>query len=141
MRCGVLKILQTRMGHDATTRCTHVNDRQWRCHSDLRRTRAAGQSIIPVDTELTSGISRLMPELKDKFKCALSCHDAQCIFAGRRYRYRAVAFKQVNEVLFRAIKTSLTGVLGFYKGLRLGGLITTPPRHCRALEWSVMAHW
>jgi D-erythrose 4-phosphate dehydrogenase len=36
-------------------------------HTDLRKTRAAGQSIIPVDTELAAGIGRVIPELNGRF--------------------------------------------------------------------------
>ncbi|HEY9279436.1 MAG TPA: glyceraldehyde 3-phosphate dehydrogenase NAD-binding domain-containing protein [Eoetvoesiella sp.] len=35
-------------------------------HSDLRRTRSAMQSIIPVSTGLAQGVERLLPELRDK---------------------------------------------------------------------------
>lgn len=37
-------------------------------HSDLRRTRSAVQSIIPVDTGLPAGIERLMPQLAGKIE-------------------------------------------------------------------------
>jgi D-erythrose 4-phosphate dehydrogenase len=37
-------------------------------HPDLRRTRAASQSIIPVDTKLAAGIERIMPEFAGKFE-------------------------------------------------------------------------
>ena len=37
-------------------------------HSDLRRTRAASESIIPVDTKLAAGIERILPELKNRFE-------------------------------------------------------------------------
>ena len=37
-------------------------------HSDLRRTRSAVQSIIPVDTGLSKGIGRLMPHLDGKIE-------------------------------------------------------------------------
>jgi erythrose-4-phosphate dehydrogenase len=37
-------------------------------HTDLRKTRAAMQSIIPVDTELALGIDRLIPKLKGRFQ-------------------------------------------------------------------------
>jgi len=37
-------------------------------HSDLRRTRAASQSIIPVDTKLAQGIERILPNLKGKME-------------------------------------------------------------------------
>jgi len=37
-------------------------------HKDLRRSRAASQSIIPVDTKLAAGIERVLPELKGRFE-------------------------------------------------------------------------
>ena len=36
-------------------------------HTDLRKTRAAGQSIIPVETGLAQGIGRVLPELDGLF--------------------------------------------------------------------------
>jgi glyceraldehyde-3-phosphate dehydrogenase type I len=33
-------------------------------HTDLRKTRSASQSMIPVDTNLAKGIERILPELK-----------------------------------------------------------------------------
>ncbi len=35
-------------------------------HSDLRRTRSAMQSIVPVSTGLARGVERLLPQLKDR---------------------------------------------------------------------------
>ena len=37
-------------------------------HPDLRRTRAASQSIIPVDTRLAAGITRIFPQFNDRFE-------------------------------------------------------------------------
>ncbi|WP_284217396.1 erythrose-4-phosphate dehydrogenase [Agaribacter marinus] len=37
-------------------------------HPDLRRTRAASQSIIPVDTRLARGIERILPKFANKFE-------------------------------------------------------------------------
>src|SRR3990167_1140133 len=37
-------------------------------HTDLRKTRSAFQSIIPVDTGLARGIDRLLPELAGRFE-------------------------------------------------------------------------
>ena len=37
-------------------------------HPDLRRTRAASQSIIPVDTKLSLGIERILPKFEGRFE-------------------------------------------------------------------------
>jgi D-erythrose 4-phosphate dehydrogenase len=37
-------------------------------HTDLRKTRSASQSIIPVDTGLAKGIERILPALKGRFQ-------------------------------------------------------------------------
>lgn len=37
-------------------------------HTDLRKTRAAFESLIPVDTELAAGIERILPGLADRFE-------------------------------------------------------------------------
>ena len=36
-------------------------------HTDLRKTRAAGQNIIPVDTALARGVERVLPEMAGRF--------------------------------------------------------------------------
>ena len=55
-----------------TTIHSAMNDQQVidAYHDDLRRTRAAGQSIIPVDTKLARGIERILPQISLKpFPC------------------------------------------------------------------------
>ncbi|MFT6692380.1 MAG: D-erythrose 4-phosphate dehydrogenase, partial [Colwellia sp.] len=37
-------------------------------HKDLRLSRAASQSIIPVDTKLAAGIERILPKFKGRFE-------------------------------------------------------------------------
>ncbi|PCH63229.1 MAG: type I glyceraldehyde-3-phosphate dehydrogenase [SAR86 cluster bacterium] len=37
-------------------------------HSDLRKTRSAMQSIIPVDTEIAKGIGRILPHMQGRFE-------------------------------------------------------------------------
>ena len=37
-------------------------------HNDLRKTRSAMQSIIPVETEIARGIGRILPHLRDSFE-------------------------------------------------------------------------
>ncbi|WP_318389771.1 erythrose-4-phosphate dehydrogenase [Enterobacter sp.] len=69
----VIKLLDDAYGIDSgtvTTIHSAMNDQQvidaW--HPDLRRTRAASQSIIPVDTKLAAGITRFFPKFNDKFE-------------------------------------------------------------------------
>jgi len=57
-------------GGTITTIHSSMNDQQVidAYHSDLRRTRAASQSIIPVDTKLAQGVERILPSLKGKME-------------------------------------------------------------------------
>ena len=53
-----------------TTIHASMNDQQVidAYHPDLRRTRAASQSIIPVDTKLAAGITRIFPKFCERFE-------------------------------------------------------------------------
>ena len=69
----VIKLLDDAYGIESgtvTTIHSSMNDQQvidsW--HPDLRRTRAASQSIIPVDTKLAAGITRIFPQFNDRFE-------------------------------------------------------------------------
>ena len=69
----IMKVLHDTFGIEAgvtTTIHSAMNDQPVidAYHSDLRRTRAAVTSIIPVDTALPKGISRLMPHLDGKIE-------------------------------------------------------------------------
>ncbi|PSV42254.1 erythrose-4-phosphate dehydrogenase [Photobacterium indicum] len=69
----VIKIIDDAFGIESgtiTTIHSAMNDQQVidGYHSDLRRTRAASQSIIPVDTKLHLGIGRIFPKFADKFE-------------------------------------------------------------------------
>ncbi|MCL1077387.1 erythrose-4-phosphate dehydrogenase [Parashewanella spongiae] len=86
-------------------------------HTDLRRTRAAGQSIIPVDTKLARGIERIFPHLKDKFE-AISVRvptiNVTAIDLSVTLEHR-VDIAKVNNVLESAAKGRFSAVLGFTK--------------------------
>lgn len=60
----------TLKGGTITTIHSSMNDQQVidAYHDDLRRTRAASQSIIPVDTKLAVGVERILPNLKGKME-------------------------------------------------------------------------
>lgn len=69
----IIKVLDEAFGIDSgtiTTIHSSMNDQQVidAYHSDLRRTRAASQSIIPVDTKLHLGIERIFPKFSNKFE-------------------------------------------------------------------------
>lgn len=69
----IIKVLDDAFGIDSgtiTTIHSSMNDQQVidAYHSDLRRTRAASQSIIPVDTKLHKGIERIFPKFSNKFE-------------------------------------------------------------------------
>lgn len=69
----IIKLLDDEFGIDSgaiTTIHSAMHDQQVidAYHQDLRRTRAAGRSIIPVDTRLARGIERILPNLKGRFE-------------------------------------------------------------------------
>ncbi|EDQ00957.1 erythrose-4-phosphate dehydrogenase [Shewanella benthica] len=84
-------------------------------HDDLRRTRAAGQSIIPVDTKLARGIERILPQMKDKFEAIsvrvptinVTAIDVSVTLVSR------VDINHVNQVLRDAAKGLYKGILGY----------------------------
>ena len=116
----VLKLLNTQFGIErgmTTTIHSAMNDQPVidAYHSDLRRTRAAVQSIIPVETGLAKGITRLMPELADKFE---SLHmrvptlNVSALDVTLQLKQVASA-DQVNEILKHAADHELAGILAF----------------------------
>ena len=84
-------------------------------HTDLRKTRAAMQSIIPVDTGLALGIDRLMPDLAGRFQAQamrvptlnVSAIDLSVLVKTE------VDTKAVNQALAKAAEGYLAGILGY----------------------------
>ena len=84
-------------------------------HTDLRKTRAAWQSIIPVDTALDRGIGRILPDLAGRFTAQalrvptlnVSAMDLTVLVA------RDTTETAVNDVLRGAAAERYDGVLGF----------------------------
>lgn len=69
----VIKVLDDAFGIESgtiTTIHSSMHDQQVidSYHPDLRRARAASQSIIPVDTKLALGIERILPKFKSRFE-------------------------------------------------------------------------
>ncbi|MEI6893972.1 MAG: erythrose-4-phosphate dehydrogenase [Colwellia sp.] len=69
----VIKVIDEAFGVESgtiTTIHSSMHDQQVidAYHNDLRRSRAASQSIIPVDTKLAAGIERILPKFKGRFE-------------------------------------------------------------------------
>jgi D-erythrose 4-phosphate dehydrogenase len=84
-------------------------------HTDLRKTRAAGQSIIPVDTELAVGLERILPQMAGRFSAQalrvptlnVSAMDLTVLVK------ESVDEAAVNRALAAAASTRFSGVLGY----------------------------
>jgi len=84
-------------------------------HTDLRKTRSVFQSIIPIDTGLSQGIDRLLPELTGRFEAQamrvptmnVSAIDMSVVVSDE------VNVERVNGILKKAAKTRFRGVLGY----------------------------
>lgn len=118
--CPVLKIIDDAFGIEAgtiTTVHSAMNDQpvlDAYHHTDLRKTRAAFHSIIPVDTELAAGIPRILPKLTNKLTAhalrvpTLNVSALDITLQTRRSCHAAA----VNGALSAAAESSLIGVLG-----------------------------
>ena len=84
-------------------------------HTDLRKTRAAMQSIIPVDTGLALGIDRLLPELTGRFQAqAMRVPTVNVSVIDLSVMLNTpVDTAMVNAALAKAGDGYLDGVLGY----------------------------
>jgi len=84
-------------------------------HTNLRKTRAAGQSIIPVDTGLAEGIARILPQLAGKF-CARALRvptlNVSLMELSINIKKKTSA-AEVNDCLRQAAQTRLNNILDF----------------------------
>ncbi len=84
-------------------------------HTDLRKTRSAFQSIIPVDTGLARGIDRILPALAGRFEAQamrvpvvnVSAIDLSVVLGS------TVTRTQVNDAIKQAAAAFTPGVLGW----------------------------
>jgi len=88
-------------------------------HTDLRKTRAASQSIIPVDTELARGIERLLPYMVDRFTAQAlrvpTLNVSALDLTVQTQRDTDVA--AINRILREASQSLFDGVLGYTEEL------------------------
>jgi erythrose-4-phosphate dehydrogenase len=88
-------------------------------HTDLRKTRAAGQSIIPVDTALARGVERVLPAMAGRFSAqalrvpTLNVSAMDLTVQTRRDTDTAA----INRALHDAAQSGFDGVLGYTEEL------------------------
>ncbi|WP_125717144.1 erythrose-4-phosphate dehydrogenase [Pseudoalteromonas rubra] len=84
-------------------------------HPDLRRTRAASQSIIPVDTKLARGIERILPKFHGCFEAiAVRVPTINVTAMDLSVTLNSdVTIEQVNNALQQAASGPLRGILDY----------------------------
>ena len=115
----VLHVLHTHFGVESghiTTLHSLMNDQpviDAYHHTELRKTRSASQSMIPVDTALALGIERILPELAQRLSAkAIRVPTTNVSAMDLVVRLKKpVSEPAVNEVLQSACHAELAGVL------------------------------
>lgn len=84
-------------------------------HTDLRKTRASSQSIIPVDTGLARGIERILPAMAGRFTAqALRVPTLNVSALDLTVQVRSATDERaVNRLLQSAAASGFSGVLGY----------------------------
>lgn len=99
-------------------------------HTNLRLTRSALHSIIPVDTGLAKGISRLMPHLANRFEClhvrVPTINVSLMDLAINVQRNTTVA--EINDIMARESNGRLKGLLGYTEEPHASVDFNTDPR-------------
>ena len=116
----VIKALDDAFGVDSgtiTTIHSSMHDQQVidAYHSDLYRTRAASQSIIPVATKLAAGIERIMPKFAGRFE-AIAVRVPTINVTAMDLSVtvnRDVDIDAVNQAIKKAQQNGLSGILGY----------------------------
>lgn len=116
----VIKVLDEKFGIESgtiTTIHSSMNDQQVidAYHPDLRRTRAASQSIIPVNTKLHLGIGRIFPKFSDKFE-AISVRVPTINVTAMDLSvtvHTKVKVNDVNQSLEEAARCTLNGIVDY----------------------------
>ncbi|MGG7164129.1 type I glyceraldehyde-3-phosphate dehydrogenase [Clostridium ihumii] len=116
----VAKVLNDKFGivnGFMTTIHSYTNDQQIldKTHKDLRRARAAGQSIVPTTTGAAKAVAKVLPDLKGKLNgfslrvptAAVSITDLVCEIE------KEVTVEEINNAFKEASENELKGILGY----------------------------
>ena len=107
IECGTITTIHSAMNDQPVLDAYH--------DTDLRKTRAASQSIIPVDTALALGVERILPEAAGRLTAqALRVPTVDVSAMDLTVVMRSdVSEAQVNAALAAAAKERFSGVLGY----------------------------
>lgn len=116
----VVKVLNEKIGirHGSMTTIHDVTNTQVILdspHSDLRRSRACGMSLIPTTTGSATAITQIFPELKGKLNGhavrvpLANASLTDCVFELKR----EVNVKEINQLFEDASNNELKGILGY----------------------------
>lgn len=117
----VIKILHEALGIEAgviTTIHSAMSDQpvlDSYHHTDLRKTRAAFQSIIPVETKLARGIDRVLPELAGRFEAQamrVPTQNVSAIDLSVQMQSDTTS-AEVNAILCEAVAQQSFEILGY----------------------------
>ena len=116
----VVKVLNENIGirHGSMTTIHDITNTQVILdspHSDLRRARACGMSLIPTTTGSAAAITHIFPELKGKLNGhavrvpLANASLTDCVFELKR----EVTVKEINKLFEEAANNELNGILGY----------------------------
>lgn len=132
----VLDILDREFGIDngvTTTIHSAMNDQpviDSYHHTNLRLTRSALHSIIPVDTGLAKGIHRLMPHLANRFECLhvrVPTINVSLMDLSINVR-KDTSVAEINEIMQRESLGRLRGLVGYTEEPHASVDFNTDPR-------------
>lgn len=116
----VIKVIDDAFGVESgtiTTIHSSMHDQQVidAYHPDLRLSRAASQSIIPVDTKLAMGIERILPKFKGRFEAiAVRVPTVNVTAMDLSVTVNAdVSIEDINRAFKVAQSTGLDGILSY----------------------------
>lgn len=114
------KVLENEFGIEEglmTTIHAYTNDQRIldKTHKDLRRARAAGESMIPTTTGAAKAVAKVLPQLKGKLNGfavrvptpTVSLVDLVCVLK------KDATVKEVNEAFKKASGNEMKGILGY----------------------------
>lgn len=99
-------------------------------HTDLRLTRSAIQSLVPVETGLSQGITKMMPQMRDRFECLhlrVPTINVSLMDLSINVRNSTDA-AAVNAVFRNAAENQLQGLLGYTEEAHASIDFNTDPR-------------